>query len=148
MCALAHCLLHLRYATLPPPCSRLFPLFRFLPLGLPSLPPSLLSHAPLSPRSPLSPLPSPLRVRRLNILYVQKQASVPKCGDCGTKLRGMKALRPNQLKNSITSKRQKHVTRAYGGARSLSPAPPLPPPSLSLARTLSLSDLSEVRAAC
>mmetsp|Transcript_51964 Transcript_51964/g.76071 ORF Transcript_51964/g.76071 Transcript_51964/m.76071 type:complete len:116 (+) Transcript_51964:49-396(+) len=54
---------------------------------------------------------------RLNILYVTKQASVPKCGDCGLKLRGMKALRPNQLKNSITSKRQKHVTRAYGGAR-------------------------------
>ena len=54
---------------------------------------------------------------RLNILYVTKQASVPKCGDCGDKLRGMKALRPNKLKNSITSKRQKHVTRAYGGAR-------------------------------
>jgi len=54
---------------------------------------------------------------RLNILYVTKQASVPKCGDCGGKLRGMKALRPNKLKNSITSKRQKHVTRAYGGAR-------------------------------
>ena len=54
---------------------------------------------------------------RLNILYVTKQASVPKCGDCGLKLRGMKALRPNKLKNSITSKRQKHVTRAYGGAR-------------------------------
>ena len=60
---------------------------------------------------------------------------MPKCGDCGTKLRGMKALRPNQLKNSITSKRQKHVTRAYGGARSLSPAPPSPLP-LSLSPSL------------
>jgi len=71
------------------------------------------------------PIPSRLSARvalyrgRLNILYVTKQASVPKCGDCGEKLRGMKALRPNKLKNSITSKRQKHVTRAYGGARSL-----------------------------
>ena len=106
------------------------PPFSF-PASWPSLSPSL-APLPCASLSPVSSLPSPLRVRRLNILYVQKQASVPKCGDCGTKLRGMKALRPNQLKNSITSKRQKHVTRAYGGARSLSPAPPLPPPSLSL----------------
>eukprot|EP00287_Rhodomonas_sp_CCMP768_P011891 CAMPEP_0196716678 /NCGR_PEP_ID=MMETSP1091-20130531/88_1 /TAXON_ID=302021 /ORGANISM="Rhodomonas sp., Strain CCMP768" /LENGTH=118 /DNA_ID=CAMNT_0042056797 /DNA_START=22 /DNA_END=378 /DNA_ORIENTATION=- len=54
---------------------------------------------------------------RLSILYVKKQASVPKCGDCGDKLRGMKALRPNKLKKTQTCKRLKHVTRAYGGNR-------------------------------
>ena len=97
--------------------------------------PLRLSSFPLPPGSPApAPLCSPLlslhpstrlasfsRTRlsahRLNILYVQKQASVPKCGDCGDKLRGIKALRPAKLKGTITSKRQKHVTRAYGGAR-------------------------------
>eukprot|EP00286_Rhodomonas_abbreviata_P007539 CAMPEP_0181322774 /NCGR_PEP_ID=MMETSP1101-20121128/19410_1 /TAXON_ID=46948 /ORGANISM="Rhodomonas abbreviata, Strain Caron Lab Isolate" /LENGTH=117 /DNA_ID=CAMNT_0023430715 /DNA_START=27 /DNA_END=380 /DNA_ORIENTATION=- len=54
---------------------------------------------------------------RLALLYVKKQASVPKCGDCGEKLRGMKALRPFLLKKSTTCKRLKHVTRAYGGNR-------------------------------
>ena len=54
---------------------------------------------------------------RINILYVTKKASVPKCGDCGDKLRGVKALRPAQTRASVTCKRQKHVTRAYGGAR-------------------------------
>jgi ribosomal protein L34E len=93
---------------------------------------SLLSHSHLASRlcPPLFPsallhtstrLASFSRTRlsahRLNILYVQKQASVPKCGDCGDKLRGIKALRPAKLKGTITSKRQKHVTRAYGGAR-------------------------------
>uniref|UniRef100_A0A7S0HI90 60S ribosomal protein L34 n=1 Tax=Hanusia phi TaxID=3032 RepID=A0A7S0HI90_9CRYP len=52
---------------------------------------------------------------RLNILYVKKPASVPKCGDCGCTLRGLKALRPCQLKS--TTKRMKRVSRAYGGAR-------------------------------
>ncbi|KAI9591651.1 ribosomal protein L34Ae [Syncephalis fuscata] len=41
--------------------------------------------------------------------------SVPKCGDCGTKLLGLPALRPIDL--SRISKRQKTVNRAYGGSR-------------------------------
>ena len=97
----------------------------FRPLRLSSFPlPGSPASAPLcSSLNPSSLLASPSRTRtrlsahRLNILYVQKQASVPKCGDCGDKLRGIKALRPAKLKGTITSKRQKHVTRAYGGAR-------------------------------
>jgi ribosomal protein L34E len=54
---------------------------------------------------------------RLALLYVKKQASVAKCGDCGCKLRGVKALRPMQNKKSQAAKRLKHVSRAYGGAR-------------------------------
>lgn len=54
---------------------------------------------------------------RLALLYVKKQANVSKCGDCGEKLRGVKALRPMQKKKSISTKRLKHVSRAYGGAR-------------------------------
>ncbi|KAJ1487894.1 ribosomal protein l34-like protein [Baffinella frigidus] len=54
---------------------------------------------------------------KLALLYVKKQANVSKCGDCGEKLRGVKALRPMQKKKSISTKRLKHVSRAYGGAR-------------------------------
>eukprot|EP00293_Proteomonas_sulcata_P004422 CAMPEP_0184326506 /NCGR_PEP_ID=MMETSP1049-20130417/142416_1 /TAXON_ID=77928 /ORGANISM="Proteomonas sulcata, Strain CCMP704" /LENGTH=117 /DNA_ID=CAMNT_0026648709 /DNA_START=602 /DNA_END=955 /DNA_ORIENTATION=- len=51
------------------------------------------------------------------ILYVTKKAARPTCGDpsCEIKLAGVKALRPNKLKASITTKRYKHVSRAYGG---------------------------------
>ncbi len=52
---------------------------------------------------------------RLAILYVKKTASLPKCGDCGSKLRGIPALRPREYHRE--SKRVKHVTRAYGGSR-------------------------------
>ncbi len=52
---------------------------------------------------------------RLAILYVKKTASLPKCGDCGSKLRGIPALRPREYHRQ--SKRVKHVTRAYGGSR-------------------------------
>ena len=49
------------------------------------------------------------------ILYVQKTAALPKCGDCGCKLRGIPALRPKEYHRQ--TKRVKHVTRAYGGSR-------------------------------
>merc|ERR1712188_243321 len=39
----------------------------------------------------------------------------PKCGDCGTKLIGIPGLRPKEY-HSI-SRRQKTITRAYGGSR-------------------------------
>merc|ERR1719198_177516 len=47
--------------------------------------------------------------------YVTKTASHPKCGDCKTALIGVPRVRPTAL--ARLSKRQKHVTRAYGGAR-------------------------------
>eukprot|EP00004_Rigifila_ramosa_P010181 TRINITY_DN2197_c0_g1_i2.p2 TRINITY_DN2197_c0_g1~~TRINITY_DN2197_c0_g1_i2.p2 ORF type:complete len:126 (-),score=30.53 TRINITY_DN2197_c0_g1_i2:39-371(-) len=46
---------------------------------------------------------------------VVKKASNPKCGDCGVALPGIPALRPRQY--ASISKRQKTVTRAYGGSR-------------------------------
>ena len=51
----------------------------------------------------------------MTIQYVDKPASKPKCGDCGNKLAGVKALRPHQY--ASISKRQKTVTRPYGGSR-------------------------------
>ena len=48
--------------------------------------------------------------------YVAKRASGPKCGDTGVKLNGIPALRPKQYKG--ISKRQKTVSRAYGGVLS------------------------------
>merc|ERR1712188_242319 len=47
--------------------------------------------------------------------YTSKTASVPKCGDCGTDIQGVPALRPR--KYATLSKRSKTVTRAYGGSR-------------------------------
>eukprot|EP00292_Cryptomonas_paramecium_P019673 CAMPEP_0113680016 /NCGR_PEP_ID=MMETSP0038_2-20120614/11021_1 /TAXON_ID=2898 /ORGANISM="Cryptomonas paramecium" /LENGTH=117 /DNA_ID=CAMNT_0000598223 /DNA_START=73 /DNA_END=426 /DNA_ORIENTATION=- /assembly_acc=CAM_ASM_000170 len=52
---------------------------------------------------------------RLAILYAKKTAALPKCGDCGSKLRGIPALRPKEYHREC--KRVKHVTRAYGGSR-------------------------------
>ncbi|KAL6073158.1 60S ribosomal protein L34B [Balamuthia mandrillaris] len=45
----------------------------------------------------------------------KKIGKVPKCGDCGSKLAGVVALRPKQLRS--VSKRHKTVNRAYGGSR-------------------------------
>merc|ERR1712144_31903 len=45
---------------------------------------------------------------------VGKMAKAPRCGDTGTVLRGIKAGRPRQL--AQYSKRQKTVSRAYGGS--------------------------------
>lgn len=47
--------------------------------------------------------------------HKRKPGTVPKCGDCGTALIGIKARRPREFAN--ISKRQKTVQRAYGGSR-------------------------------
>lgn len=52
---------------------------------------------------------------KLTISYTKKPASKPKCGDCGNCLAGVKAVRPHKL--AIMSKRNKVVSRAYGGSR-------------------------------
>ncbi|TRM67196.1 ribosomal protein L34Ae [Schizophyllum amplum] len=52
---------------------------------------------------------------KLVVHYIQKPATVPKCGDCGLALQGIPALRPRQY--ATVSKRIKSVQRAYGGSR-------------------------------
>ncbi|THH17998.1 hypothetical protein EW146_g2920 [Bondarzewia mesenterica] len=47
--------------------------------------------------------------------HIKKLATAPKCGDCGSKLSGIPALRPRQY--ATISKTQKNVSRAYGGSR-------------------------------
>ncbi|KAJ3357733.1 hypothetical protein AMAG_02154 [Allomyces macrogynus ATCC 38327] len=47
--------------------------------------------------------------------YALKKAASPKCGDCGVALAGIPALRPR--KYATLSKRQKTVSRTYGGSR-------------------------------
>ncbi|KAI6245362.1 60S ribosomal protein L34-B [Erysiphe necator] len=51
----------------------------------------------------------------LRYLHIKKAGTVPKCGDCGTKLSGIPALRPR--KYSQISRPKKTVQRAYGGSR-------------------------------
>merc|ERR1712018_696463 len=51
---------------------------------------------------------------RLVYQRIGKAAKAPTCGDTGGVLRGIKAGRPRQL--AQYSKRQKTVTRAYGGS--------------------------------
>merc|ERR1712065_129550 len=51
----------------------------------------------------------------LAYLHIKKTATAPKCGDCGTKLPGIPALRPAEY--ARISKPKKHVTRVYGGSR-------------------------------
>ncbi|EOR04828.1 60S ribosomal protein L34-B [Wallemia ichthyophaga EXF-994] len=52
---------------------------------------------------------------QLRYLHIHKKPTVPKCGDCGLALSGVPALRPRGY--ATISKRQKSVTRAYGGSR-------------------------------
>ncbi|KAH9492793.1 60S ribosomal protein L34 [Bulinus truncatus] len=52
---------------------------------------------------------------KLVYLYQKKLAKTPVCGDYKTTLRGVRAVRPHKL--AAMSKRQKTVTRAYGGSR-------------------------------
>ena len=47
--------------------------------------------------------------------YVGKKGNGPACGDCKKRLHGIPALRPCEYKR--ISKRQKNVSRAYGGSR-------------------------------
>ncbi|KAH6603558.1 hypothetical protein Trco_008333 [Trichoderma cornu-damae] len=51
----------------------------------------------------------------LRVLHIKKRGTVPKCGDCGSKLSGIPALRPREY--AQISKPQKTVQRAYGGSR-------------------------------
>merc|ERR1712121_286779 len=50
---------------------------------------------------------------KLVYLYQKKAAKIPRCGDTGVKLQGIKPARPIALKNM--PKRHKRVSRAYGG---------------------------------
>lgn len=50
---------------------------------------------------------------RLVYQYVKKNKSVPKCGQCKEKLKGIRPTRP--CERSRISKRQKTVARTYGG---------------------------------
>ncbi|KAI9325433.1 ribosomal protein L34Ae, partial [Zopfochytrium polystomum] len=52
---------------------------------------------------------------RLVYHKVAKIVGATRCGDCGDKLPGIPTVRPTAL--ARLSKRQKHVTRAYGGSR-------------------------------
>ncbi|KAJ3088893.1 60S ribosomal protein L34 [Quaeritorhiza haematococci] len=52
---------------------------------------------------------------RLVVHHIKKRTSQVKCGDCGVALPGIPTLRP--IEYSQISKRQKSVTRAYGGSR-------------------------------
>ncbi|KAM0414206.1 hypothetical protein ACHAPD_007451 [Fusarium lateritium] len=51
----------------------------------------------------------------IRLLHIKKRGTVPKCGDCGSKLSGIPALRPREY--SQISKPKKTVQRAYGGSR-------------------------------
>ena len=46
---------------------------------------------------------------------IGKVANRPKCGDCKRALPGIPALRPFKYKS--LARREKHITRAYGGSR-------------------------------
>ena len=47
--------------------------------------------------------------------YLVKKSQGPKCGDCGTSLQGIKHLVNHRYKKVV--KREKTVSRAYGGSR-------------------------------
>ncbi|KAJ3055570.1 60S ribosomal protein L34 [Rhizophlyctis rosea] len=52
---------------------------------------------------------------QLRALHIRKKAGSPKCGDCGNVLAGVPSLRPTAY--ARISRRQKSVTRPYGGSR-------------------------------
>nr|POE99486.1 60s ribosomal protein l34-b [Quercus suber] len=51
----------------------------------------------------------------LRYLHIKKKGTAPKCGDCGSKLSGIPALRPREYAG--ISRPKKTVQRAYGGSR-------------------------------
>ncbi|KAJ2746293.1 60S ribosomal protein L34B [Coemansia sp. BCRC 34301] len=51
----------------------------------------------------------------LRLLHVKKPAKGPRCGDCGSALAGIPALRPREYHR--LNKSQKSISRAYGGSR-------------------------------
>ena len=59
----------------------------------------------------------PVRVAggKLVMHYITKTAKPMRCGDCGCVLSGIPRVRPYKLHSM--SKREKTVTRAYGGSR-------------------------------
>jgi len=52
---------------------------------------------------------------RLTSLVVKKKAKGPACGDCGKRIIGVPALRPQEYRR--LKKRERRVNRAYGGSR-------------------------------
>ncbi|KAJ1630984.1 60S ribosomal protein L34-B, partial [Pavlovales sp. CCMP2436] len=52
---------------------------------------------------------------KLAVSYLQKKPRGVMCGDCKTRLQGIPALRPKEY--ALLSRREKTVTRAYGGSR-------------------------------
>mmetsp|Transcript_39860 Transcript_39860/g.85024 ORF Transcript_39860/g.85024 Transcript_39860/m.85024 type:complete len:113 (-) Transcript_39860:186-524(-) len=52
---------------------------------------------------------------KLVFQYTKKAAAKPRCGDCKGLLQGIPALRPKEHRR--TKKRQRRVSRAYGGSR-------------------------------
>ncbi|KAK7725394.1 60S ribosomal protein L34B [Botryosphaeria dothidea] len=52
---------------------------------------------------------------QLRYLHIKKKGTAPKCGDCGSKLAGIPALRPHEY--ATISRPKKTVQRAYGGSR-------------------------------
>ena len=80
------------------------------------------NFASFSPPPPLLPFRSVCSIPQVKtpggslvLHYMGKKGSGPKCGDCKGKLSGIPALRPSEYKR--VSKRQKNVSRAYGGSR-------------------------------
>merc|ERR1712225_177868 len=49
------------------------------------------------------------------LLNTKKKGTNPKCGDCGSKLAGIPALRPREY--AQISRPKKTVSRSYGGSR-------------------------------
>merc|ERR1712168_732457 len=52
---------------------------------------------------------------KLVYLYTKKAGTIPKCGDCKEKLRGITSVRPKVL--ATLPRTKKTVSRAYGGSR-------------------------------
>ena len=52
---------------------------------------------------------------KLVLHYIKKKAQTPKCGDCKCALPGIKRMKCYDYKNA--KKREKTVSRAYGGSR-------------------------------
>mmetsp|Transcript_2718 Transcript_2718/g.3749 ORF Transcript_2718/g.3749 Transcript_2718/m.3749 type:complete len:116 (-) Transcript_2718:111-458(-) len=52
---------------------------------------------------------------KLTFQYSEKQRKVPRCGDCKAPLFGIPAVAPKVMRTLV--KRQRKVSRAYGGSR-------------------------------
>ncbi|KAK3072335.1 60S ribosomal protein L34B [Teratosphaeriaceae sp. CCFEE 6253] len=71
-------------------------------------------------RQPYNTVSNKVRVIRTpggehRYLNVKKKGTAPKCGDCGSKLSGIPALRPREY--AQISRPKKTVSRSYGGSR-------------------------------